>query len=365
MKKLLFGMVLGLLTALPVASAQQVTATGYGTTAAEAENDALRAAVENVVGTLLDAQTIVDKNAVLQDEIYTSSRGFIRHYDVLGTQQTAAGAWSVTVAADVASEPDSRLMDALTRERLIAVNMRNAKIAVILKECVAGKNNASSSGESAVVNSFLQAGFQNIIDVSEARRLYNQPYYMDASQLQSLAQSLRADILLVGQAYSDCSGDVGQFIGGSHTGILSCQARIDAKMYIARTGQVLAATSTEGAGADITEAAAAGRALTTAGNAMGEYMVQQLLERYSGNRQLLELTVLAGSLQEVNAVKQALAGLQGVKNVTFNDYSNGRGLISLQYSGAPQTLFVRLQQNINYDLLLQESTFNTLTIAVN
>ncbi len=353
-------MILGLLTALPMASAQQITATGYGSTAAEAENDALRAAVENVVGTLLDAQTIVDKNTVLQDEIYTSSRGFIRHYDILRTQQTAAGAWSVTVAADVDSEPDSKLMDALTRERLIAVNMRNAKIAVILDA-----SNASGSGESAVVDSFLQAGFQNIVDISNARRLYNQPYYMDASQLQSLAQSLRADILLVGQAYSDCSGDVGQFIGGRHTGILSCQARIAAKMYIARTGQVLAAHSTEGAGADITKDAAAGKALTAAGNAMGEYMVQQLLERYSGNKQQLELTVLANSLQEINAVKQALASLQGVKNVTFNNYNNGRGVISLQYSGAPQTLFARLQQNMDYDLQLEESTFNTLTIAVN
>lgn len=360
MKKILLGMILGLLTALPMASAQQITATGYGSTAAEAENDALRAAVENVVGTLLDAQTIVDKNTVLQDEIYTSSRGFIRHYDILRTQQTAAGAWSVTVAADVDSEPDSKLMDALTRERLIAVNMRNAKIAVILDA-----SNASGSGESAVVDSFLQAGFQNIVDISNARRLYNQPYYMDASQLQSLAQSLRADILLVGQAYSDCSGDVGQFIGGRHTGILSCQARIAAKMYIARTGQVLAAHSTEGAGADITKDAAAGKALTAAGNAMGEYMVQQLLERYSGNKQQLELTVLANSLQEINAVKQALASLQGVKNVTFNNYNNGRGVISLQYSGAPQTLFARLQQNMDYDLQLEESTFNTLTIAVN
>ena len=360
MKKILFGMILGLLTALPMASAQQVTATGYGSTAAEAENDALRAAVENVVGTLLDAHTIVDKNTVLQDEIYTSSRGFIRHYDVLRTQQTAAGAWSVTVAADVDSEPDSKLMDALTRERLIAVNMRNAKIAVILDA-----SNASGSGESAVVDSFLQAGFQNIVDISNARRLYNQPYYMDASQLQSLAQSLRADILLVGQAYSDCSGDVGQFIGGRHTGILSCQARIAAKMYIARTGQVLAAHSTEGAGADITEAVAAGKALTAAGNAMGEYMVQQLLDRYSGNRQQLELTLLANSLQEINTVKQALASLQGVKNVTFNNYNNGRGVISLQYSGAPQTLFALLQQNMDYNLQLEESTFNTLTIVVN
>lgn len=364
MKKILLGMILGLLTALPVAGAQQVTATGYGSTAAEAENDALRVAVENVVGTLLDAQTIVDKNTVLQDEIYTSSRGFIRHYDVLRTQQTAAGAWSVTVAADVDSEPDAKLMDALTRERLLAVNMRNAKIAVILEDNSTDTRSASASGESAVVDSFLQAGFQNIVDISNARKLYNQPYYMDASQLQSMAQSLRADILLVGRAYSDCSGDVGQFIGGRHTGILSCQARIDAKMYIARTGLVLAAHSTEGAGADITAAAAAGKALTAAGNTMGEYMVQQLLERYSCNRQQLELTVLANSLQEINAVKQALTSLQGVKNVTFNNYNNGRGVISLQYSGAPQTLFARLQQNMNYDLQLEESTFNTLTIAV-
>ena len=59
------------------AFAKNVTVTGTGTTPSEAENDALRAAVENTVGILVDSETLVQNSMLINDQIYTQSRGFV------------------------------------------------------------------------------------------------------------------------------------------------------------------------------------------------------------------------------------------------------------------------------------------------
>lgn len=85
---------------------------------------------------------------------------------------------------------------------------------------------------------------------------------------------------------------------------------------------------------------------------------------YSSNRQQLEMTVIANGINDINTVKLGLNGIPGVKNVTFNNYSGGRGVLGIQYSGSPQTLFAHLQNNVDLNLELQESTFNTITVVV-
>ena len=75
MKKLII--IIGLITLflLPgMAFARSVSVTGTGLTATEAENDALRNAVEQAVGVWVDSETLVRNHVLLRDEIYTKSR---------------------------------------------------------------------------------------------------------------------------------------------------------------------------------------------------------------------------------------------------------------------------------------------------
>ena len=116
-----------------LALAKNVSMTGMGVTAAEAENDALRNAVESAVGVLVDSQTLTEQNTVLHDQIYTQSRGFIRNYSVTDRRQFPDG-WRVTVDADVDDSPNSRLMTELTRLGIIDNRLRNPKIAVYIPE---------------------------------------------------------------------------------------------------------------------------------------------------------------------------------------------------------------------------------------
>ena len=70
------------------AFAKNVTVTGSGITPSDAENDALRAAVENTVGILVDAQTLVENSMLIEDNIYTQSRGFVNNYSRLTPMST-------------------------------------------------------------------------------------------------------------------------------------------------------------------------------------------------------------------------------------------------------------------------------------
>ena len=71
MKRIFFIAISIMLLCSSFAFAKSVTTTGYGVTATDAENDALRNAVENTVGVLVDSNTLVENNMLIQNQIYT------------------------------------------------------------------------------------------------------------------------------------------------------------------------------------------------------------------------------------------------------------------------------------------------------
>ncbi len=373
MKKILALIAAGLLLTGGIADARNVTVTGNGVSQSEAEGDALRNAIEKAVGVLVDSQTLVSKNTVLQDEIYTQSKGFITNYNVVNQQQNGNG-WEVTVNADVDDSPNSKLMSELTRLGIIDVKLRNPKIAVYIPEHHIQYRIPDPAGETAVIKSLVEAGFTNVIAASPKAVMINPNSYgwlwkpivqINVEDMRSAARFFDADILIIGEAFSEGVGDVGQWIPGHHrTGMQSCRARVEAKMYVATTGQIIAADGKYGSGADISQSVASKKALATAGEQLGEYFLDKLMETGSGNRQGLEVVVLGASASKVSLVQSAMNRVSKIKNVQMSSYSQGKGVFSVQYSGAPQTLFKEIQAATDADLEMKAASYNTLTIVV-
>ena len=70
----------------PKASAEsagniEVVAEGVGATPDEALKDAFRHAVRQAVGAVVDAETLVKNDEVIDDQILTYSNGFVKKYD--------------------------------------------------------------------------------------------------------------------------------------------------------------------------------------------------------------------------------------------------------------------------------------------
>ena len=69
------------------ANDKETVVEGVGLTAAAAEKQAFRAAVQQGVGALVDATTIVKNDKLIEDKVLTYSHGFIKSWDKISTSK--------------------------------------------------------------------------------------------------------------------------------------------------------------------------------------------------------------------------------------------------------------------------------------
>ena len=118
----------------------EVVATGYGTTVREATKVALRAAVEQVVGTMIDATTLVENDKLIEDEILTYSAGMITTSKAIGEpKKSADGIYTVKVKASVKKN--------LLQEKLRATSAVNVALdgADLFARMTAAKDNLADA----------------------------------------------------------------------------------------------------------------------------------------------------------------------------------------------------------------------------
>lgn len=359
MKRIIFLLcALLVLTTVP-AAARSVTVTGMGATAAQAENDALRMAVEKAVGVMVDSRTLAEKSMIVRDRIYTQSRGFIRDYSVRQRVQQLGG-WQVTIDAVVDDQPNSLLMTELARWGIIDVAIRNPRIAVCIPETHISHNIPDPAGETAVIKTLVEAGFSNVVEVNMGRS----PLAMSVPELARSARDFGVDIVIVGEAFSESSGDPARFLPGSQrSDMQACRARVEAKMFIAKTGQIIAADGKHASGVDVLENIAAKKALAKAGRQIGQEFVSKITGLYT-NRQDVKVVVYGADFSKINLVQAALSGVHGVRSCNLAGYSGGKGIFNVMYGSSPHNLWNDMQRETSADIELIEVSYNTLTLRV-
>ena len=92
-----------------------VAAEGVGTSPDEALKDAFRMAVQAVVGTVVDGETLIENDALIRDKVLTYSNGFVTTYDRLSESQQD-GLFRTRIWATVAR---NKLIVRLENEKII------------------------------------------------------------------------------------------------------------------------------------------------------------------------------------------------------------------------------------------------------
>ncbi len=115
----------------------RVVAEGVGGTADEAVKDAFRNAVRQVVGAVVDAETLVKNDEVISDKVLTYSDGFITKYDQVSKKQDK-GLFRVKIAATV----ERRSVVAKLKEAKITLKKVDGQglFAETITDLEAGKN---------------------------------------------------------------------------------------------------------------------------------------------------------------------------------------------------------------------------------
>ncbi|MBI4864810.1 MAG: hypothetical protein HY815_31820 [Candidatus Riflebacteria bacterium] len=96
-----------------------VTVDGVGTTSTEALDAALQAAVRQVVGTYVDATTLVKNDKLVEDKVLSLSRGYVSSFDKLSEEATPTGQ-KITIRATVETD---HLVEVLRETHLIEARL--------------------------------------------------------------------------------------------------------------------------------------------------------------------------------------------------------------------------------------------------
>ena len=361
MKKKLFsclGLILVTLLFCTATFAQDVSVQGKGTTKDDALRDAFRTAVEQTVGTLVDSQTLVKNYQVVSDEIYTKSQGFVQDSQITN-EQFSSGIYTLTVTVTVNTDPNSALYSRLQKLRLIEVMLRDPRIAVLIPEYHQNSALPDAASENAVIQKFRDAGFRHILDARqiqtiEKNKLVRAILDGNYNEAKVMATTQQLDFVIVGEATSDSVGDL------YDSGIKSSRAHIDAKVLKVDTGEIIAAQGFDASGVDITPLVAAKKALGAAGQQVGDYMVQQLMQYASDPDKPVTITIKQASFNKLNLIQNSLKQISGVKSVFLRSYSAGIAQIDVTYTGSPKVLADALQNTDGVTLDITGITNSTV-----
>lgn len=126
----------------------------------QALRNALRDAVKQGVGVLLDSNTIVKNWTVIQDEVYSSARGFVKNYKVLKDKKID-DTWHIEIEAEVAT---GQIRDKLGELRILHKKMGNKRLMIIYNpgspEALPPDHSAVKSALTSIPSEFNQSGFR-------------------------------------------------------------------------------------------------------------------------------------------------------------------------------------------------------------
>lgn len=202
MKKFFIVLALSMLMNLS-ASAKEVTVDGFGRDRTEAVANAERLAVEQVVGTFIDSQTLVGNAMTQLDEIYMHAQGYVSGVKILSESTGANGLYKVTARMNVTDEPNSALISQL--ETVMRLN--DPRITVIMLKDNAASGTHDELAETALNDKLLTLGFSHVVDADIVANLENarllERIYNGEKGLVGVGSSYGADYLVLGKTHTN------------------------------------------------------------------------------------------------------------------------------------------------------------------
>jgi hypothetical protein len=124
-----------------------VVSSGVGLDADKAMKDALRNAVQQAVGAIVDAETLIKNENIIKDQILTYSDGYVEHIDGISETKRADGLIEVRVKATVKRR---QLVEKLQTSKIIATKVDGQSLFAELATQLDASKNATKLLEKAL-----------------------------------------------------------------------------------------------------------------------------------------------------------------------------------------------------------------------
>lgn len=360
---------------------ESVTATGFGAILAgdmvkakeDGTQDALRKAVEQVVGMQIDAKTITENYMILEDKIYSQTTGYVQSYVVVSTNKQVDNSLEVTVRAVVKT---GSLKDDL--DGIITTLRREGmpRTMVLIKEENYGQNtwNITSdmnTAETALMNTMMSYGFP-FVDAATVKSNLERDALIaalsgDANAAAAIAKRSGAEILIIGSAKTT----VTQLPMMKSSGMKTCSANLNLRVVRSDDAGIIATTSSRGVMAHIDDLTGSNMAMEKASEEAAKEIKAKVVEKFRQNqyahRQIQFQVLGITSFDQLNTIKNSLPFyVRGVKNVFQRSFEAGVGLFDIDITQKAETVASELAAKgiEGIDLEIIGVTQNKLTVRI-
>ena len=333
MKKSLLALIAILIMNFSTANAVEVQAVGHGETEQMAIHNAMRNAIEQETGVLIDSKVIVQNRQVINSEIYSKSIGFIKGYEIL-RKTIVNGIIEVAIKADVLSdELNTKIMSAIQKQSIIETNMNDPRIAIIALDAYGQRYEEI---ESEIINALQVQGFKRIVDINQLNnsmimRMKNAAN--DKLLLQAIQNQFHVDYLVVVQVKVSQTKS-------------SANATLATRMISVNTGEILYAGTNYGKSRmftnntveDVIRSATKGTALAVS-NAALKYSAK--VEQHSTI--LITKNTLNKFDGNIDKLIERIKNIQGINNVFVRSFNDNMAEIDVNFDGTTSELATKLE----------------------
>lgn len=361
-----FGLCLGLWLLGNTAMAQVTTVDGVGVDKDSAVRDAMRNAVENVVGTFIDSRTLVDKSVIALDEVYAKSQGFVKDIKILKEFGTANN-YRVTAQIDVDTNPNSQLVNRLNMIMLL----NDPRIAVVvLKNNQYGQIENDEISETAMNDKLIELGFTHVVDANMVSKLQNSELlnsiYNGQKGLIGDTSSYGVDYLVLGKAKTDAEKIkiAGKNNTYTETLLTSGKASINVKIIKFDTGDIVDTFSVDGQGVEGNSERASDKALQTAAIKAAEKLEEKFKKLPTALSQGMQVTVSSKDYSKIERLVEDLRSLASVQNVYIREYNGSKAILELDTNQKPHFILRSLKEHSKLGIFMEKISSNSMQLIV-
>jgi hypothetical protein len=363
--------------------AKEVIARGLGAILAgdevkareDAISAALRNAVEQVVGTMVESEVLVENYQTIEDQIYTRTTGYVQKYDVLNQSKQMDNALEVTIKAVVKLTDLRNDLDAI---HVLIQRKGKPRTMVLIDERNIGVNYYDygidlNTTETAIMNEMTGFGFPFVdakqAEASIARDVVTAALQGDDRAAAGIAARAGAEIIITGKAIvKEASGGPAVM---RNAGMKSCHANLNLKVIRADDAVIIASSSAYDRAAHIDEISGGTLALQKAAKKAADELKDKIIaawqkDVYSATQVQLQVLNIS-SFSQLNVFKNSLKYyVRGVQSVNQRSFGSGTALFDVDIKGSAVQMASELEAKEIEGLRLQviEQTANKITVKI-
>lgn len=350
--------------------AQITDVSGVGEDRDSALRDAKRNAVEQVVGTYINSETLVSQASVVSDEIYAKSVGFITDVRVID-EGKRNGSYYVRAKIDVNTNPNSELMNRIEMIKALGDPRIGVVVTYYSDADNAVKEKYPLMCEAAINRKLVELGFSHVID---SALIYNQKNFdrgmvLDASVL---LPNPEMDYLIIGKLdlhtgniilprYTDLGS--GELVENFSTNLINSVAEINVEVVKAATGEVVNTFRSETKSINNSNNSSENTAVVQLSEIVATKIKSVLANRASVADNQIQVEIETDNYKFVSEIITALKHTAGVSNVQEKNFSNGKATVTIQTTLKPQTVFRLLKEKCKCNLFIKNITANNIVIT--